>query len=59
MAALEASVKAAKAARARHPAAGAELMKADRAPKPAAGKKPSAGTKPAASKKAPAKRKSA
>jgi DNA end-binding protein Ku len=59
MAALEASVKAAKEARARHPAAGAELIKTDRAPKPVAGKKPSAGTKPAASKKAPAKRKSA
>ena len=47
MAALEASVKAAKAARSRHPAAGAEVIKAERA------------TKPAAKKKAPAKRKSA
>jgi DNA end-binding protein Ku len=47
MAALEASVKAAKAARARHPAAGAEVISAERA------------TKPAAKKKAPAKRKSA
>ena len=47
MAALEASVKAAKAARARHPAAGAEVISAERA------------EKPAAKKKAPAKRKSA
>ena len=47
MAALEASVKAAKAARARHPAAGAEVISAERT------------TKPAAKKKAPAKRKSA
>jgi DNA end-binding protein Ku len=48
MAALEASVKAAKAARSRHPAAaGAEVINAERA------------SKPAAKKKAPAKRKSA
>jgi DNA end-binding protein Ku len=47
MAALEASVKAAKAARSRHPAAG-EVLKADRS-----------AAKPAAKKKAPAKRKSA
>lgn len=47
MAALEASVKAAKAARARHPAAGAEVIAAKTA------------AKPAAKKKAPAKRKSA
>ena len=47
MAALEASVKAAKAARARHPAAGAEVISAERA------------AKPAAKKRAPAKRKSA
>ena len=47
MAALEASVKAAKAARSRHPAAGAEVISAERT------------TKPAAKKKAPAKRKSA
>jgi DNA end-binding protein Ku len=47
MAALEASVKAAKAARSRHPAAGAEVISAERA------------AKPAAKKKAPAKRKSA
>jgi DNA end-binding protein Ku len=47
MAALEASVKAAKAARARHPAATAEVIAAKTA------------EKPAAKKKAPAKRKSA